>query len=61
MCFFHLKSNIRHQKTPQIGRLPKIEYEQVSNEIKELHMCLNKNKVKNLKIKFENGNIKWKY
>ena len=46
---FSSKTNIRNQKTPQIGRLPKIEYERVSNEIKELHMCLNKSEFEKLK------------
>ena len=41
MCYFHLKSNIKNQKTPQIGPIPKDEYPLVMQEISNLHMSLN--------------------
>ena len=42
MCFFHLKSNIRNQKNPIIGRLPKEEYQLVMTEITQLHKSKSK-------------------
>ena len=51
MCYFHLKSNLRNQKSPKIGRIPIEEYQLVMSEIKDLHMSISQDEYENLKEK----------
>ena len=48
MCYFHLRSNIRNQKSHLIRNIPKSEYFTIMEEINIMRMCLNQTDFNNL-------------